>query len=314
MKDIIFLKPVFKEMIWGGNRLRSDFGYDVEGDRIGECWAISAHQNGDCEVKSGVFAGKHLSELWKEHRELFGNMKGEVFPLLVKIIDAKADLSIQVHPDDAYANEHENGALGKTECWYIADCDEDAKIVIGHHARDKKELRSMIEENDWDKLIRVLPIKKGDFFQIEPGTVHAIKAGTLILETQQNSDITYRLYDYGRLQNGKPRELHIEKSIDVIRCPHKDITATSNTKHFEHAKVEELISCRFYTVEKRTIEGKQTFLQNEPFLIVSVLEGSGCIDGTEIKKGEHFILPAGYGEYTLDGNMVLITSFATKED
>ncbi|MDE7297629.1 MAG: mannose-6-phosphate isomerase, partial [Lachnospiraceae bacterium] len=134
MREVIFLEPVFKEMIWGGTRLREDFQYEIPGDHTGECWAVSAHPNGDCTVKSGRFQGESLSRLWKEHRELFGGEEGEVFPLLVKIIDAKADLSIQVHPDDAYAKEHENGSLGKTECWYILDCDPDAKIVIGHHA------------------------------------------------------------------------------------------------------------------------------------------------------------------------------------
>ena len=193
MREIVFLKPVFKEMIWGGNRLKTDFLYDIPGDKTGECWAVSAHKNGDCLVESGSFAGSTLSQLWQSHRELFGNVTGDVFPLLIKIIDAKADLSIQVHPDDEYARVNENGSLGKTECWYILDCDEDAKIVIGHHAKSKTLLTEMIHKNEWDNLIRVLPIKKGDFFQIEPGTVHAIKAGTLILETQQNSDITYRL-------------------------------------------------------------------------------------------------------------------------
>lgn len=309
MKDIIFLKPEFKEMIWGGNRLRSDFGYDVTGDQIGECWAVSAHKNGDCEVMSGRYAGKRLSELWADHRELFGGIKGDVFPLLTKIIDAKADLSIQVHPDDAYAAEHENGALGKTECWYILDCDEDASIVVGHHAKDKDELQRMIKDNAWDDLIRILPIKKGDFFQIEPGTVHAIKAGTLLLETQQNSDITYRLYDYGRLQNGKPRELHIDKSIDVITCPNIDKTGTKKIMKYENATVEELITCDYYTVNKVQINGSQHFVQDQPFLILSVLEGNGNIDGNVIKKGDHFILPAGYGDYLLNGDMVLMTSY-----
>ena len=151
MSDVIFLKPVFKDMIWGGNRLRTDFGYEIPGDNTGECWAVSAHKNGDCEIISGTFKGQTLSALWKEHRELFGNLEGDVFPLLIKIIDAKADLSIQVHPEDAYAKKNENGSLGKTECWYILDCDEDAKIVIGHHAKDKTQLADMIHNNEWEK-------------------------------------------------------------------------------------------------------------------------------------------------------------------
>src|SRR5690554_5282338 len=211
MKDIVFLEPIFKSAIWGGEKLKSIFGYDIPNDHTGECWAISAHKNGDCLIASGQYKGKTLSWLWDNHRELFGNIQGDVFPLLIKIIDAKADLSIQVHPDDKYAMVNENGSLGKTECWYILDCDEDAKIVIGHNARNKDELKAMIKDNRWQELIKLKPIKKGDFFQINPGTVHAIKGGTVLLETQQSSDVTYRLYDYDRLDNGKPRELHINK-------------------------------------------------------------------------------------------------------
>ena len=312
MKEIIFLEPVFKEMIWGGTRLRDDFLYDIPGDHTGECWAVSAHPNGDCTVKSGTWKGKSLRWLWEEHRELFGGLKGDVFPLLVKIIDAKEDLSIQVHPDDVYAKEHENGALGKTECWYILDCDSDASIVIGHYAKNKKELESMIADRRWNDLIRVLPVHKGDFFQIEPGTVHAIKKGTLILETQQNSDITYRLYDYDRLSDGKPRQLHIEKSIDVIRCPHEDRKGVRSVKNCEGARVEELVSCLYYSVEKIDVDGSAEFDQKESFRIFSVLDGSGSIDGTPISKGEHFILPYSYGTYKLSGTMMLISSYAAK--
>ena len=312
MKEIIFLEPVFKEMIWGGTRLRDDFSYEIPGDHTGECWAVSAHPNGDCTVNDGAWKGKSLRWLWEEHRELFGGQKGDVFPLLVKIIDAKADLSIQVHPDDVYAKEHENGALGKTECWYILDCDPDASIVIGHYAKSKEELESMIADKRWNDLIRVLPVHKGDFFQIEPGTVHAIKKGTLILETQQNSDITYRLYDYDRLSDGKPRQLHIEKSIDVIRCPHKDQKGMRSIKSFEDARVEQLVSCSYYSVEKIDLDGRAAFDQKESFRIFSVIDGSGSIDGTPISKGAHFILPYGYGTYQLSGTMMLISSYVTK--
>lgn len=308
MKNIIFLEPVFKEMIWGGNRLKTDFGYDIPSDHTGECWAVSAHTNGDCVVRDGDYKGIKLSNLWNEHRELFGNVEGETFPLLIKIIDAKADLSIQVHPDDEYAKKNENGALGKTECWYILDCDSDAKIVVGHNAKDKDELKEMIANHKWNELIRVLPIKKGDFFQIEPGTVHAIKGGTVILETQQNSDITYRLYDYDRLSDGKPRELHIDKSIDVINCPHVDVDTDRKTINMGQGSVEELVNCKYYSVKKLNIIGEQSFTQTEPFTILSVIDGVGNIDGIQINKGDHFILPAGFGDYVLSGNMQLITS------
>ena len=297
-----------KEMIWGGSRLSSEFGYEIPSEHTGECWAVSAHPNGDCTIKNGSYAGKTLSELWKTQHELFGMAEGEQFPLLIKIIDAKADLSIQVHPDDTYAREHEKGSCGKTECWYILDCDEDAQIVIGQNAKSKEELKEMIDQKQWRKLIRQIPIKKGDFFQITPGTVHAIKAGTLILETQQNSDITYRLYDYDRLQNGKPRELHIKKSIDVIQCPYKATSLDYKEEQLEHAKVIQLVQCEFYTVLKIEVDGKQSFTMKEPFMICSVIEGTGSIDGIEVKKGDHFILPHGYDNFTLEGKLTFIAS------
>lgn len=308
MKDIIFLQPVFKEMIWGGSRLRTDYGYDIPGDHVGEAWVISAHKSGDCTIKNGAYASRHLSWLWDNHRELFGNLKGDRFPLLVKIIDAKDDLSIQVHPDDAYAKEHENGSLGKTECWYILDCEPDSTIVVGHNASDQKELRRMIDEKKWLDLIKIRPIKKGDFFQIEPGTVHAIRKGTLILETQQNSDVTYRLYDYDRLQNGKPRELHIQKSIDVIRCPHKDPELSQKITEGNGYICRNLISCEFYQVDKWDINGSVSIPQDFPFLIVDVLEGEGTADGILLKKGDHFILPFQYGPCKVEGTLSLITS------
>lgn len=308
MKEIIFLEPVFKEMIWGGNKLETEFGYAIPSNHTGECWVISAHKNGDCGIKKGDYQGRTLSWLWDNHRELFGNAGGQVFPLLIKIIDAKADLSIQVHPDDAYAKANENGALGKTECWYILNCDEDSQIVIGHNAKDKEELKDMVYHNRWNELIKVFPVKKGDFFQIEPGTVHAIKAGTLILETQQNSDITYRLYDYGRLDHGKPRELHMDKSIDVITCPYKEKKAEGRLLINKGYDIETLISCNFYTVERIVVHGEYKADQEYKFQNFSVIDGSGMIDGQEIRKGDHFILPSGYGSYHLTGNLELIAS------
>ena len=182
MKELLFMKPVFKEAVWGGKKLREDFGYEIPGDDTGECWGIGAHKNGDCTIAEGTYKGEHLSKLWTDHPELFGNEDGRYgkeFPLLIKIIDARSDLSIQVHPDNDYAREHENGSLGKTECWYILDSEPGTKIVIGHYAKDKEELKQMVEEKRWKDLIREVTVKKGDFYQIDPGCVHAIKGGTV---------------------------------------------------------------------------------------------------------------------------------------
>jgi len=318
----LFLKPVFKEMIWGGTALRELFNYDIPSDNTGECWAISAHKNGDCMVatrEDSDYSGKTLSELWKNNKELWGESgKAEVFPLLTKLISAETDLSIQVHPDDEYAKAHENGSLGKTECWYVVDAKEGATIVIGHNAKDKEELEKYISEKNFKGLIREIPVKKGDFFFIEPGTVHAIKGGTVILETQQNSDITYRLYDYDRLQNGKPRELHIDKCLDVITCPFENgEPAHREAKTYEDGSVERnLVVCSLFEATYVKVEKSVKLAQDTDFTLVSVLSCEGELIGKDgkkyiIKKGEHFILPNGFGEYELKGNMELITSGCT---
>lgn len=311
MKPILFLNPVFKQMLWGGSKLRSSFGYDIPGDDTGECWAVSAHPNGDCTVKEGPYEGMTLSRLWAKHPELFGNPKTDRFPLLVKIIDAKDDLSIQVHPDDVYAGTHENGSLGKTECWYILDCPQGAALVAGHNAGTRQELADMIHQGRWSELIREIPVKKGDFIQINPGTVHAIKGGMMILETQQNSDITYRVYDYDRLTDGKPRQLHVEQSIDVITVP--ALPAKDSVKeaaYLPENTMNELISCDYYRVWKLEVAGGFSFEQEYPFLIMSVTDGEGTVNGKDVKKGDHFILPNGFGKVDLQGKMQLIASTA----
>lgn len=318
----VFLKPAFAHTIWGGKRLREDFGYDEPGDDIGECWGISAHRSGECEVSGGSFDGMGLSKLYETHPELFGRVtsgcggksadssaSGDIFPLLIKIIDAKADLSIQVHPDDEYAAKNENGSLGKTECWYVLDCAEDSTLVIGHNAKNKAELEDMIRGGKWSEFIRQIPVKKGDFIQIDPGTVHAIKGGILLLETQQSSDITYRVYDYDRLQNGKPRQLHIDKSIDVITVPAKSVEeSVRNFLETPENTLTRMYSCKYYTVSKVKVKGEFSFENDAPFLNVSVLSGAGEIDGFKLKKGDHFILPAGYSKPVFKGGMELIVS------
>ena len=306
--EILFLKPIFKQMLWGGQRLREDFGYDIPGEHTGECWAISAHPQGDCTIAEGEFAGMQLSQLFECHRELFGDIKGDRFPLLIKIIDAKEDLSIQVHPDDSYAAANEKGALGKMECWYILDCEEDATIVIGHQAQTRQELEDMVHGGRWKELIREIPIKKGDFFQINPGCIHAIKGGTLILETQQNSDITYRLYDYDRLQDGKPRPLHIKQSLDVIQVPFQEAQTRTGESKTVNTWLEQLITCQYYTVWKAELKGKNKLIQDQKFMLGSVIEGTAVMNGKKVKKGMHFILPYGMEPLDIEGEAVFIFS------
>ncbi|MFR4350345.1 MAG: mannose-6-phosphate isomerase, class I [Roseburia sp.] len=312
-KEILFLNPVCTHNLWGGTKLGEEFGYAVEGDDIGECWGISAHPNGDGVVKYGACRGMKLSEVWEKRPELFGCLDYDRFPLLTKIIDARDDLSIQVHPDDAYAKEHENGSFGKTECWYILDCPENAALVVGHNAKTREELADMIHGGRWSELIREIPVKKGDFLQIDPGTVHAIKGGMLILETQQNSDITYRVYDYGRLSNGRPRELHVEKSIDVITVPAKSVEdSVKSAAELPKNRLNALYSCEYYDIFKLDVSGKMEFAQDKPFLLCSVLEGVGSVNGNPLKKGDHFILPCGLGVVRMQGEMSLIVSTVRK--
>ena len=309
-KQIIFLAPLFKETIWGGNKLAEKFNYNIPSESTGECWAIAANKNGDCRIVTDGFENYTLSRLWKEHRELFGNLENDVFPLLIKILDAKTDLSIQVHPDDDYSAKYENGSLGKTECWYVLDCDDDAAIIIGHNAKNKDELELMVNENKWSDLLREVKIKKGDFFQIESGCIHAIKGGTMIFETQQNSDITYRVYDYGRLSaDGKPRELHTKKALDVITVPFKNYSVERNVQTYEGYTREMLVKCDYYSLDKINITSQAEISQRYNFMNVSVIDGNGTVDGFEIKKGMHFILPNKYGIAEFKGNMELLISY-----
>lgn len=313
--DLLFLQPVFHNKIWGGRRLARDYGYAIPDGNVGECWAIGAHPNGDCKVISGPYEGNTLSELWNSHRELFGNVEGDRFPLLIKILDAKEDLSVQVHPDDAYAAEHESGSLGKFECWYVLDAKKDGDIIIGQNASSKEEFAAMVAEDEWDKLLNHVPIKAGDFFRIDPGTVHAIKAGTLILETQQSSDITYRVYDYNRLDDrGKLRPLHLEQSLEVINYGFQAPVSGEITAPEIDGKTE-LMNCKYFSVEKYDIKGVKQLPQLWPFMCVSVIEGEGTVrtdDGNgceyKIRKGTHFIAPAHSGNLYVTGSVTLIVS------
>lgn len=313
MNKLIKLTPYYSHNIWGGTRLKEDFGYDVEGSDIGECWGISAHPDGESVVASGEYEGFTLSELWTSQPELFGNKSndGIPFPLLVKIIDAHDDLSIQVHPDDTYAKEHENGSLGKMECWYILDCEKDSTLVIGHNAKSKDELKEMINNSRWNEFISEIPVKKGDFIQINPGTVHAIKGGILLLETQQSSNITYRVYDYDRLQNGKPRELHVDKSIDVIKVPAEPISECVKKDIIEtYNELNMLYDCKYYTVYVLNIKGECNIPKTVPYMLMTVVDGEGKACGEDVKKGIHFIVTADCDDIEMSGDMKIICSIA----
>ncbi|MGD8190746.1 mannose-6-phosphate isomerase, class I [Brevibacillus ginsengisoli] len=313
-REPIFFSPVFQERIWGGTALYDCFGYTIPSDRTGECWAISAHPNGQSVVREGKYQGVTLGELWSQHHELFGKAKGEVFPLLTKILDANTDLSVQVHPADEYAKLNENGELGKTECWYIIDCKEGAELIYGHTANSKEQFERMIEQGEWNQLLRKVSIKPGDFFFVPSGTIHALGAGTLVLETQQSSDTTYRVFDYDRIDDkGNKRELHLQKALDVTTIPHTDPITEPQTVQLSGLCMTTYVHSEYFTVQKWQLDGEATVGQDQDYLLASVLDGAGqiTVEGISypIKKGEHFLLPHGVGAILLQGTAELIVSY-----
>jgi len=308
MGNILKLEPVFKEMIWGGDKLKKVYGYDIPSNHTGECWAISAHPNGDCIISEGEFKGMTLSNLYKNHRELFGDINHKVFPLLIKIIDASTDLSVQVHPNDEYALVNEN-SLGKTECWYVLDAEPTTEMIVGHNAKTKDEFVKAIENDNYHTLLKQFPIQQGDFFYIPAGTLHAICSGSLIYEAQQSSDITYRVYDYHRKDNhGNERELHIKQAIDVTTIPFKEyLLPESNPKEsLENGVKTNLISTETLSLDKYDLVGENTIANQKPFQLVSIIEGEGRLAHFKAKKGDHFVICFDQKQTVFNGNMQIM--------
>lgn len=307
MGHILWVKPVLKEMIWGGQKLKDIYGYDIPSQTTGECWAPSAHHNGDCEILEGEFAGKTLSWVYHHHRELFDHIQDQQFPLLIKIIDAKNDLSVQVHPNDEYAGIHEN-SLGKTECWYVLQAEDDTKMVMGHHAQTKEEFIQAVENDDYDHLLNSFKIKEGDFFYIPSGTIHAICGGSLIYEAQQSSDITYRVYDYHRQdKDGNERQLHVQQSIDVTTVPYVPYSLDKQIEEkIENGKRTQLVSSNYLTLNKYDMTGKNTVINDKPFQLVSIIKGKGKVFDKDVKLGDHFVVCSDQKDVVFDGNMTVM--------
>lgn len=317
MTEPLFLEPVFHHKIWGGRKLATDFGYTLPEGKIGELWAISAHPNGTNKIENGPLAGKTLAEAWTEDQDYFGHQSGKVFPLLTKILDANDSLSVQVHPDDAYAAAHERaGELGKTECWYVISADPGSYLIYGHHAKTREELADMIHAGEWDKLLRKVPVKTGDFVYVPSGTIHALNKGIMVLETQQSSDTTYRLYDYDRVDaDGHKRELHLQQSIDVTTVPNQDPVLDITTEKVADATITTYVKAPlspFFAVYGIQLAGELHCHATAPYTLVSVLAGNGTItaDGKTfpIQKGIHFLIPNQIKDWQFSGEMQLITS------
>jgi mannose-6-phosphate isomerase len=317
MVEPLFLKPVFHQKIWGGRHLATDFGYDIPAGTIGECWAISGHPHGPSRIINGEFKGQLLADVYAQHPELFGNPRTTVFPLLTKILDANASLSVQVHPDDAYAAAHEH-ELGKTECWYIIHAEAGAKLTYGHHAHSRAELAAMVEKQEWDRLFNYRPVKTGDFVYVPAGTIHALNKGIIALETQQSSDTTYRLYDYDRVnpQTGMKRELHIKPALAVTNVPFKEPRLAIQTVHKGDSKVTTLLSqptSPFFSVYKWEVDGKLLRRhEHGPYTLLSVIDGAGTLQTAgreyQLVKGTHLLIPAPLTEWQLVGKMLIIAS------
>lgn len=307
----LFFTPEYKTPIWGGTKMRDIFGYDIPSDTTGECWAISAHEHGDCICISDEYKGESLSNLWNNHRELFGNAEGEIFPLLVKVLDAKEQLSIQVHPTNEYAINVEKQPMGKSECWYIIQCDEGAKLIVGHKAKTPEELRKHIKEGTITEILNHIPVAPGDFIYVPSGTIHVITGGVVLVEIQQNSDTTYRIFDYNRIQsNGKKRELHIDKAIDVIAAPDREVLHMHTS---EKEGIFNIISDEIFSIDKVTVMDRFSYSYEAPFSIVSVVEGQGTVNGTAVKAGDHFIVPNGTDILEMVGKAIYLVTVPGKE-
>lgn len=322
------LKPAAKDYLWGGSRLNDDFAKGIDMTPLAETWECSTHPDGPSVISSGEFEGMELAELLKRFPEFLGThpisnpylQKGEL-PILIKFIDAKKDLSVQVHPDDAYAREVEHELFGKTEMWYVLDAAKDAKLVYGfYHDMDKEKLRRSLEQGTVEKYLQKVKVHKDDVFFIESGTVHAIGAGALIAEIQENSNLTYRMFDYNRRdKNGNLRELHVDKALDVVNLK-KSSEPRQPLRLLKYQRgwaTELLCRCQYFQVERMLLNTEACremadFRTNESsFQVLLCTSGCGLLmyGGTgalQFFKGDCIFVPAGSVPIKIHGNAQLL--------
>jgi mannose-6-phosphate isomerase len=314
--EMVKLTPFVADNIWGGTRLIEEYGIKTDKNPAAEAWVLSCHPAGPSTILNGEYAGKTLQEVYLSDKSICGTkgQKYEFFPLLIKFIDAKQNLSIQVHPDDEYAMRVE-GEYGKTEAWYILDCEPDAELILGFKKEiSVEEFKKAAQSDEMMNICNHIKVKKGDLFFIESGTMHAICKGILLAEVQQNSNTTYRIYDYGRLgKDGKPRELHVDKAADVTKLCPPSIPDASNrkTEKFANATRAELTSCDLFTMYKLDVDGKyQSNASDESFVSILCLSGSGSVSCGKaqltFKKGESIFIPASSGEFVIDGKLEIL--------
>lgn len=302
------LKPAGKDYLWGGHRLKDDFSKEIDMEPLAETWECSTHPDGPSIVASGAHKGMLLTEVLKEHPEYMGThpKTDGGLPILIKFIDAKQDLSVQVHPDDEYAKKYEHGSLGKTEMWYVLDATKDARLVYGfYHDISKEKLKKSLEEGTVERYLQKVKVKKDDLFYIEAGTVHAIGAGILIAEIQECSNITYRMYDYNRMdKDGKPRTLHIERALEVAnRIGTQTPRQPMRVLRYQKGCASELLCrCKYFQVERQLINTEKCRemadfqTDGNSFQVLLCVNGCGTLFGEgemiHFFKGDCIFVPA----------------------
>ncbi len=313
------LTAPLKDYIWGGTALKTKYNKKSNLEKVAESWELSCHKDGQSLIANGVASGMTLaSYIEQQGKKILGSNADRFtyFPLLIKLIDAKDNLSVQVHPENEYALRVE-GEYGKTEMWYIVDCEPGAELLYGFKNEiSKAEFQQRIEDNTLLEVCNNVPVKKGDVFFIDAGTLHAIGKGILVAEIQQNSNTTYRIYDYGRLGNGgKPRDLHVQKALDVTKLsrPMKPTTPEAEMHFFADYDMKLLAQCEYFTVYHfDLIKTCNLKADKDTFHSILVLEGGLTLCYEEgkmvLNKGESVFIPAGLGEYSLQGKGEFILS------
>lgn len=308
------LKPYVSETIWGGKRLINEYGVKTEKANAAEGWMLSALHNGPSIIANGELAGTELYKALEENKDWWGTNAASFgeFPILIKFIDAMDNLSVQVHPTKEYCDKTGRGR-SKTECWYILDCEENAQLLLGF--KDKispEQFKKSIEEGNLTDYVDAVKVKKGDFFFIDSGTLHAICKGVLLAEVQESSDTTYRIFDYNRIgKDGKPRELHISDAIEVTKLEKysQPDFGKCSVPCKEGKKL--LAKCDLFTVFNVKTENSFTDIcDSSSFVSILVLDGKGELKAGEetiaLEKGKSVFIPAGSGEYTLTGNIEIL--------
>lgn len=306
-EGIFLLEPALKETIWGGNKLREKYGKSAKLANVAESWECSVHPHGLSKVVSGKYKGMYLRDVLAEHPEYLGDKIKSVydFPFLIKFIDARENLSVQVHPNDEYAKKHENGALGKTEMWYIVEAEKNAELVYGFYDDiNRRQLADGAENGDIEKYLNRVRTHPGDVFFIPAGTVHGIGAGNLIVEVQESSDLTYRLYDYNRVnKDGKKRELHISKALDVVNLKKfADIRQPLRTLVYKKGYSKEILcKCKYFIIERIMIRSDlpvNISFYNRNFFVLICVKGKGKL----ANKGENIYFDKGKSIFISSNN------------